>query len=88
MPRIEPIHQQMVNDIVGCHNLLIFDERNKHGTFCAELHKTLINCLHIHDPVKRDSILEQLEDEAECVRVGDFVKYLTINRRLQREILR
>jgi len=86
LPKIFPEHQNVINNIIGCENLLIYHYKNPKGVYINYVKRILKSCLGF-SAEKTEKLLETICEESECFIVQDYVKYMIVNRRKVKQIL-
>lgn len=86
MPKLDEKQQAIIDDIVGCKHLLLYDEKCHEGTYDVKVYKVLEQCMN-YSKDQVDDILYRLYSSSEFFLVERRIKYLTINMRKYKMML-
>lgn len=86
LPKIFPEQQNIINNIIGCENLLVYHYKNPNGVYINYIKRILKSCLGF-SAQKTEILLETICEESECFIVQDYVKYMIVNKRKVKQLL-
>jgi hypothetical protein len=87
LPRFDPVQQKIINTVVGCDNILVYHDKCPRGAYVPRITYIFKKCFDF-SAKKTQTLLDTICDESECFIIGDYLKYMVINRREVNQLLK
>ena len=87
LPRFNPVQQKIINTVVGRDNILVYHDKCSRGAYVPRITYIFKKCFDF-SAKKTQTMLDTICDESECFIIGDYLKYMVINRKEVNQLLK